>query len=167
MSSEAQVELALECQVMRVWVLKPAFFPDRLKTGQFAAIPQIFELSSEDREDAELHTTEPMLSVFDRSRTSVLEAKNLRRIGSPNDDFAGFSLTVETIQQVASQYIPHRKVRVLRDPYTDGRANQPGGDGHSGIVGTDRRDGEGRNLYKAFRTELARQCAIVRVGEDR
>jgi hypothetical protein len=166
MSSAADVELALDCQVMRVWVLKPAFFPERVRTGRFAAIPEIFELSSEDKKDAELQGAEPMLSVFDRSRTSVSEAKNLRRIDAPNDDFAGFSLTVETIQQVASQYIPHRRVRVQRDPYTDERATEPGGDGHCGILETDRRDGEARQSYKAFRTELARRCTIVRVSED-
>lgn len=162
MNPLAAEELAVDCRVMRVCELKPAFFPDRASAGRFVATPQLFEVSSVDKEDARRRNTETMLSVFDRQRTTLLEAKSLRRIDAANENVAGFSLTVEAIKQAASRYISHRAVRVLRDPYTDERAQEPGGDGHSGITSTDRRDGEDRNSYRAFRTELARLCAIVR-----
>lgn len=164
MESPLAQELAVDCRVMRVCELKPAFFPDRAKTGRFAATPQLFEVSSTDKDDARSRNTEVMLSVFDQQRTTLLQAKALRRIAAADEDVAGFSLAVEDIKQTASRYISHRAVRVVRDPYDDERASEPGGDGHAGVTGTDRRDGEDRNSYRAFRTELARLCAIVRIG---
>lgn len=155
-------ELDGGAEVMRVCVLRPAFFPDRTRKDHFIAIPDIFELSTADKADALERNMEPMLSVFDRERTSLPQAKSLRRIEAPDNEVAGFSVQVAAIKEVASKYLPHRNVRVLRDPYTDERADEPGGDGHSAVVGTDRRDGENRNLYKAFRVELARQCEIMR-----
>lgn len=155
-------ELEGSAQVMRVCVLRPAFFPDRTRTDHFIAIPDIFELSTADKADAQKRSTEPMLSVFDRERTSLLQAKSLRRLDVPDDDVAGFSVKVAAIKEAASKFLPHRNVRVFRDPYTDERADEPGCDGHSVVVGTDRREGESRNQYKAFRVELARQCEILR-----
>ncbi len=142
------IELPAERTVFRLIKRKPLFLPDgaRFPNGE------AFSPSSEERSDSESTGLPVRVSVWDRSRTSVAQAAEIRASDVP---MLAFGVGVDKVVALRER-LEHPRLRVVEDPLEELR-NAPGGDGHCGIEGLDHRKGEDRKKYKTLRDELAQQ----------
>jgi hypothetical protein len=114
-------------------------------------LPSHFEPSTADKERSLALGHPVLLSVFDRSRTTVAEAEALRTTKKAT---AAFGLEVARVRELGVPERP-RAFRVLRDPLEAPQSEAPGADGHCGIEGLHRPTGESRRLYRALRSQVA------------
>ena len=146
-------ELGSSVEVMRVREYGQSFIPNRSK---IRPVPEAFELSDIDKEDVV-----PLLSVWETAKTTLEQGKAIRGFNGPATFCLGFAITVAQILSAAAQYIPARKVAVISDPLDGPESLMPGADGHAGILGINRRSGDVRGPYRAFRASLANMCRII------
>jgi hypothetical protein len=131
--------------VFRLATVKDDFPPDSLRLRFWH-----FELSQNDRAHAERTGEPPRLSVFDKERTTVAQARAIR--GGEKEAVA-FGLRVPDIRAVS--LAGREPLRVVRDPLESPLAEMPGADGHCGIEGLSRRPGEPKALVRELRVRLA------------
>ena len=128
----------------------------RYEPGAIRALPSDFELSTADRKAAEETGRPALLSVFERSRTSVPEARAI----TGKADAAVFQLMIEQVVQLP---VPGQgeKLAVRRDPLAPPADQLPGADGHCGIQGLNRPSSVPRAHYKELRSQLADLATTV------
>ncbi len=123
--------------------------------------PEAFQLTSADRTEGVARGMPPMLSVFDRARTSLSEGRAIRAAqaaasGRFSVATTPFAWLVSSITSIA---LPDEtpRLEVLADPL---EPPCPGSEGHAGIVGLDGVAGEqnSRNKRKLLRSKLVDAC---------
>ena len=121
-------------------------------------LPAAFSLTPEDKRDPS-----PRLSVWDKARTTVEQARMIRaRAAGAADRTPGnttpFGFHVRDIHSVRVMGEDAARLSVVHDPLLP--ADGPGFDGHCGIVGLDGISNEpGRkNIRKELRHQLVQRC---------
>ena len=139
------MEELLDGVVSRLATVKHDFPPDssRLRFWHF-------ELSQNDRLQAEKTGNPPRLSVFDTERTTVAQALAIRGV---EQESVAFGLRVPEIRAVRAAGLD--PLRVVRDPLEPPLSEMPGADGHCGIEGLTRRSGDPKALVRELRVKLA------------
>ncbi|HYO71366.1 MAG TPA: hypothetical protein VEU33_35335 [Archangium sp.] len=117
-------------------------------------LPRWFEPSSSDVKEGELRGRPPGLSVWDRSRASASEVRQL----IPRPQARAFGLKVEHCKQIGQRH--QRELSVVADPL-DARQPAPGWDAHSLIEGLKRPPAVMRQAHLDLLTELSRACQAV------
>ena len=122
--------------------------------------PGLFALGEKDIEEARENQRPPMLSVFDRARTSIAEA---RRIVAGDGELFAFELEVEEVCVLSARLPPQAmSIRVLRNLLLPKeKADLPGIKGHCGITGLHREPGIEKKHYRNVRDELCRLAHLV------
>jgi hypothetical protein len=93
-----------------------------------------------------------LISVFDRSRTTVAQARQIRRA---EGEFAAFELDVIKICSIEiPESNPLRSLRVVRDPIEPELAAMPGANGHCGIEGLGKKPCPVKSNRKKLRSKL-------------
>ena len=95
-------------------------------------------------------------SVFDRSATTVAQARATRNSTAP---LVPFGIGVGSVHLVGAQF--DNRLAVVSDPLP---LDIPGGAGHAVITGLLRQPGEARTTFKSMKLLLVDQC--FRVGDD-
>jgi hypothetical protein len=120
--------------------------------------------SSEDKDEAARRSLPVRVSVWDRSRTSVGQAKVLTR--SDTEPLLGqlaFSLKVSDVDEIKRRL--NRDTLCVVEDHLDPPRAEEGADGHCGIEGLDRRSGEQRKEHKDMLAVVARACVEVNDNE--
>lgn len=134
--------------------------PELVAPGTKQPHPALFTLSKKDVHEALEVGRPPMLSVFDRKRTSVAQAWEIfgREVGGLT-----FELEIDTVTALTvhlSDKAP--PIRVLRDLRLRPKLVQlPGSEGHCGIAGLHREPGLERQPYKNVRAALCDIAQLV------
>lgn len=140
-------EEMLRGSVFRLAPLKKDVFPP----GFARPLGEHFRPSEREKELGRLNNEPPLVSVWDTARTSVAQAQAMRASATQT---IAFKLDVETLRHLS---LPDGTghLRVLRDPVEPDLEDQPGSDGHCGIVGLGRPAGLPRAVYKSIRSRVA------------
>ena len=112
---------------------------------------EAFKPSSGDEREAERRNLPISLSVWDRRKTDIAQARAFRG----NVDTVPFELDVDAVRESSE-----RTIEVVSDPLQDDP--RPGACGHSGITGLDKSTCPNAGLRKARRellAELAKQVS--------
>lgn len=125
--------------------------------GLFVLNPKEVQLARETKRP-------PLLSAFERARTSVAEAK---AIVAPDGDLLAFELDVQQVCRL-TELLPRGAppIKVLRDlAVPESKKDLPGIDGHCGIAGLhrDKKAGFPSKNYKKVRDEL---CLLAHPASD-
>ena len=128
------------------------FFPESAEV-----LPTEFELSQGDRADAEKTGRPALLSVFERARTTLNQARAIAQ----KPDRIAFELLIEEVIQVP---VPGtgKCLVVLRDPLEGVQGALPGADGHCGIRGLERPKAAPKADFYKLRAKLARLASLIR-----
>lgn len=143
-------ELPHEARVLRLVPTKDAFIPDGATFPTTAA----FDPSTEDRSDAARRGLPVRVSVWDRSRTTVAQARTFRRNGPTR----AYELPVASVREIRAR-LDAARLRVVYDPLES--LTGPGADGHSGIEGLDRPPGMRKQVLKDIKLELVRALRLA------
>lgn len=144
-------------------VLRPAMVALHVPDG---AVYPTWEAFAPTKEDKKCHPVR--VSVWDSTRTTVAQAKLLRIAAIESDssraiasELYAFALAMSDLVQLATRF-DNQRVRAVLDP--DGLVRDlallPGADGHAGIEGLDRREGELKLRWKELLLAIARCCAL-------
>jgi hypothetical protein len=143
------IELGFEATTLRLVRDEPRFIPPGAKFPNSIAI----EPTNEDKEDARRRGLPIRVSVWDRARTSVSQAVTFRRSVEP---LRAYSLPVAGVVAVKNRFNLAR-LRVVEDPLED-LGEEPGADGHCGVEGLDREQGQPRSAWRDMLDELLQYC---------
>lgn len=149
--SHGDVELSPDAVVLRVIRRSPHCFPpDSTRPGLGA-----FELSTQDRTDAQARGIAPRLSVFDKAKTKPAEARAFRTC---TGRLPVYGMRVSDVTAISTPGRIPPALAVVPDPLIGNP--RPGADGHCGIVGLDRPVGEPSTVTKSLRSQLADICFL-------
>ena len=132
--------------------------------------PVAFTLTSADVNEGKARGLPPMLSVFDKSKTTIAEGRAIRTqqavsAGRPVQETTPFGWTVAQIRAITVPNDKHfPRLSVVADPLDPPEG--PGSDGHAGIVGLDgiKKEPDGSAIRNLLRVRLVDTCH--RLGED-
>jgi hypothetical protein len=115
---------------------------------------EAFAPSSADKSEAQQRGCPIRVSVWDRARSTVAQARAI---------YQGKVLTVAYalyVRDIAALRVAldRPRLRVVRDELP---TDEPGADGHCGIEGLDRLSGESRQATKTLLDELARRAFAI------
>jgi hypothetical protein len=110
--------------------------------------PKAFELSTADKEQ-----DPPRFSVYDRSKTTIEQAKAITN--KPYDTYA-FALGVAKIRQ-----IDNGRLDVVEDPLKHPLNSLPGAEGHCGVTGLHRLPEEPKARTENIRWQLTEISEII------
>lgn len=119
-------------------------------------LPAAFDLSDDDKAEAERRQLPAGASVFDLAITTVAEARAIRNSAAL---VVPFAVEVRSVHRVGAQF--GDRLGVVADPLPP---EIPGGAGHAAITGLLRLPGEARTAFKTMKQLLVDHC--FRVGED-
>ncbi|MBN1209976.1 MAG: hypothetical protein JXB05_34310 [Myxococcaceae bacterium] len=117
-------------------------------------LPRWFEPSSGDVEEGERRNRPPGLSVWDRDRATVENARQLTQ----RPQGMAFGLKVGFCKSLGQHH--QRELAVVADPL-DARQPEPGWDGHSLVEGLKRPPGGTRQAHKDLLMALSQSCQKV------
>jgi|GEM_PF-1563521 len=145
MSLSAVEEVPSTAVVLRIVPTTNIFIPE----GAPYPTGEAFNPSTDEKADA-VKTGNPVrVSVWDRSRTTVKQAVGFRG----RTDVRAYSLDVAQIEALRDKF-QRASLRVVRDP--DPALLGPGADGHCGIEGLVRINGEPRPVVRDLLHELSK-----------
>lgn len=127
---------------------RKAAFPEPAVVAQW----DDFEPSKDEKNDADTRNEPTLVSVWNEEHTTEPQARVFY-----GRDGASFRLQVEKIEDAATEDGKGR-FSTLTDPYAPEAG--PGAQGHCGITGTRRRDGEARPAWRDALGRLA-ACAVA------
>ncbi|MCU1282453.1 MAG: hypothetical protein JWM53_5999 [bacterium] len=148
----ADVELDQAAVTLRLVPDEPRFIPE----GQPFPNSKAIEPTSEDKEDAKERSTPIRVSVWDQARTSIAQACACRRTDKSQ---RAYLLPVSGVAKIRDTF-KNDRLRVVEDPLEELRS-KPGGDGHCGIEGLDRANGQNRVEWRDMLDELLRHCTQI------
>lgn len=159
----SKMYLSLAARVLRTVKKKPGnteFLPTE---GIRYPVPAMFNPSSGDKKEAELRSLPIRVSVWDSSKTTVREAKALTRSDTrPSLEQLAFSLNVSDVDAI-KQRLGREALCVVEDPLEPPR-DEDGAEGHCGIEGLDRRNGEQGKEHLKVLIAVARAC--IEINDD-
>lgn len=134
--------------------------PRHVAPGTELPHPALFALDEKDVREARETGRPPMLSVFDRDRTTLSEAKG---IVAPDGELFAFELKVAQVWNL-TRLLPPRAapIQVLRNLLLpEAKADLPGILGHCGITGLLKEPGMPKKTYQSVRDELCQLAQLV------
>lgn len=143
------IALSVKARVLRLPKPPPDFTPDNWRPSW-----QVLDPSTTDKEHAIAHGKPVRVSVWDHGRTTVEQARAFR-----NGPAIVLGLQVQDVIDVAES--TNRPMRVVYDPLDPPASTLPGANGHAGIEGLERADGEPKNDRRARLAELADRMELV------
>jgi hypothetical protein len=114
-------------------------------------LPRWFEPSSGDVEEGAARGRPPGVSVWDRARATVENARQLTQ----RPQGMAFGLRVGSCKSIGQRH--QRELAVVADPL-EARQTEPGWDAHSLLEGLKRPPGVTRQAHKDLLTELSQSC---------
>lgn len=145
---EAFEPLPANALVFRLATRGPGFLPK----GALLPDPLWFRPTSEDVTEAAARDRVPGLSMWERARTTVPQARKL----SAKHDGEAFASYVGELLKVGEDV--NISLAVVRDPLYE-EAPAPGWDGHVVLEGVHRPSGESKNDFRRLREGLASACS--------
>lgn len=152
MHLESRPPLAENAVVLRLVPQVPTHYPPDAPKP----LPAAFDLSDDDKKEADERQLPAGVSVFDRSRTTVAQARAIRNSQAA---LVPFALEVTAVNVVGALFAD--RLAVVADPL---QHDVPGGAGHAAITGLLRFPGEARSTLKSVKQLLVDKC--FRVGEN-
>ncbi len=117
-----------------------------------------FKPSTRDVEHAKATGKPVLLSVWDRELATFQQACN----AFGQEDCVAFELNVADIRRIRAPE-RERPLLVFRDPLDPPASQLPGAEGHCGIAGLVRQQGEGRAVYRNLRRQLLKLAVRMKV----
>lgn len=117
-------------------------------TARELPLPAAFEPSDDDKKDSV-----PLLTVWDRGRTSIQQAKMIRNCD--REPAKAFALHAHDVETKVVFHDGSNPLRVVRDPLDLPKA---GANGHCGISGLVKKPGEEKKWYKDLKRQLRDLC---------